>query len=985
MGGFCVRCLARATTGQTADDTVSLDSGQGRIGPYVLMGELGRGGMGVVFRARQPGLGREVALKVLRLGPLSDREQVQQFRREASAAALLRHPNIVAIHDVGEADGHVYFSMDLVEGRTLGAAVADGPMDPERAVRILVTVTTAVAAAHARGVVHRDLKPDNILLDGSDEPFVTDFGLATAGGGGMTAVTLEGRVFGSPAYMAPEQADPRRGPVGPPADIHALGAILYHLITGRPPFSAATVAGTLGLVAEADPVSPRRLNPNVSRDLETLCLRCLEKEPARRYASAAALKSDLKSLLERSPIAARPRSLPSRVWLWARRKPALGGLLVLTIALAGLATWAVLRERHVRELNLRSADLRLASTALDEGDLGRARELLEAHRVRAPDFSWRMLECMAAGNPRREVARHPWIVSAVAWSPDGSRLASGSIGSGTVGAGEIRISSAGTNGVGHRLGGPGVRALRWFPDGRRLLAFHQDGVMRTWDVDSGQVLGERVGRTGGLSRDGRVLLTCGGDPFVWMDELGTNGPVDCLDLTSSAIRRLGVSRMAALAPDGAVAALTDLRSGIEVVRAGDGSRVSSLAVESDLWSLEFSADGRWLAGTGFGLDVQLWDLRSGQAKPAKLSGHRLPTWHAAFHPDGRRLATSSSDRTIRLWDLESAGSVGLLRGHGSEVWSLDWSADGAFLASGGKDRLALIWTGGAGHPPRVLEHREYGDLIFSADGGHLVTLAADAGSGARRWDLSDEALKSRELAVVDVLAMDAGGTAGWVRSGPFQLRHGGFLDSGVSVERELEHADGEAAGSFWAVSRNGRFVASVSGPVVSRWEISSGRRLERVEIPGLQGMKVIVSAVGDASVVHAGEQGFWLVHGGKARHLATHLDAARGAAFSADGRLLATAASDALVKLWRVEDGHEVATLRGHLTEASGVAFAPDGVTLASIELGVGLRFWHLPTLRETLCISDRTAGDGLEFSPDGRGFAIRLRGGGARWIPMSR
>ncbi len=983
--GFCVRCLAQALEGLPTEDRPADLQGNGRIGAYELLGELGRGGMGVVFRARQPGLRREVALKVLRLGPLSASEEVARFRREASAAAQLRHPNIVGIHEVGEADGHVYFSMDLVEGSTLAAAVADGPMDPARAVRILIPVASAVGAAHDRGVVHRDLKPDNILLDAQDEPFVTDFGLATAAGVGMSAVTLEGRMFGSPAYMAPEQADPARGPVGPAADIHALGAILYHLTTGRPPFSAATVAGTLALVAGADPVSPRRLNPNVSRDLETLCLRCLEKEPARRYRSVAELESDLRAVAERRPISARPRGWPSRTWLWARRRPALAGLVLLAATLLGLGVLGVLRERHSRELNLHSADLRLASTALEEGDLGRARELLEAHRSEAPDTSWRMLDRLAEGHPRRVVARHPWIVSAVAWSPDGTHLASGSIGSGTVGAGEIRISEVGAEGEGRRLGGPGVRALEWFPDGRRLLAFHQDGVVRTWDVGKGRIQDERPGRSGGLSRDGRRLLVCGGDPFVWMDELGTNGPVEVVDVSTGTTRLLGESRLAALSPGGQRAALTDLRKQLRVLNASDGSEVARLDVVSDLWSLEFSADGRWLAGTGFGQEVQLWKVDSGQRRPAKLAGHRLPTWHAAFHPDGRRLATSSSDRTIRLWDLESGAPAGLLRGHGSEVWGLDWSADGRFLASGGKDRVAFVWPGGVHRVAPVMDHREYGDLVFSADGGHLVTLPLDRNEGALVWDVGQDEPVPVRIAGPEVLALDAGGQTGWVRGEGFRLRHGALIGDRAGRVIELEHEAGELPGESWAGSRGGRFVGALSGTMVSRWETSTGRRLEKVVIPGMTGMKLILSPGGRASVVHAGEQGFWLVRDGVSRHLATHLDAARGAAFSEDGRWLATAASDALIKVWSVDEGSEVATLRGHLTEVSGVAFAADGVTLASIELGVGLRFWHLPTRRETISIADRQAGDGLQFSPDGRGYAMRLREGGARWVQLGR
>jgi serine/threonine-protein kinase len=261
------------------------------FGDYELLEEIARGAMGVVYKARQVSLDRIVAVKMILAGQLASEQDVQRFRGEAQTAAGLRHPNIVAIHEVGEHEGQHYFSMDFVEGQSLAGRLADGPLPAAQAARYVETVARAIDYAHQRGVLHRDLKPANILVDRDDQPRVTDFGLARQvhRDRGLTA---PGAVLGTPSYMPPEQASGRRDQVGPASDVYSLGAVLYELVTGRPPFRAATVLDTLLQVLEAEPAPPRLLNPTVSRDLETIILKCLAKEPARRYASAQELADE---------------------------------------------------------------------------------------------------------------------------------------------------------------------------------------------------------------------------------------------------------------------------------------------------------------------------------------------------------------------------------------------------------------------------------------------------------------------------------------------------------------------------------------------------------------------------------------------------------------------------------------------------------------------------------------------------------------------
>src|SRR5262249_2433278 len=296
-------------------------------GDYELIQKIARGGMGVVYKARQRKLNRIVALKMILTGHLATAEEVQRFYLEAEAAAQLEHQGIVPIFEVGELAGRHFFSMSFVEGGSLAQRVREeGPLPPREAAGLVQRIAEAVAYAHAHGIIHRDLKPGNILLDRDGNPRVSDFGLAKKVAG-ESHVTLAGQILGTPAYMAPEQAAGMSEEVGPAADVYALGAILYCLLTGDPPFQSADVMETLRQVKEQEPVPPRKLNPRVSRDLETICLKCLQKEPWKRYASASALAEDLRHFLAGKPILARPVGLAERAWRWCRRNPGVALLL----------------------------------------------------------------------------------------------------------------------------------------------------------------------------------------------------------------------------------------------------------------------------------------------------------------------------------------------------------------------------------------------------------------------------------------------------------------------------------------------------------------------------------------------------------------------------------------------------------------------------------------------------------------------------------
>ncbi len=897
----------------TLDDPAAGDGVRGFPGPagrdfgdYELLEEIGHGSMGVIYKARQKSAGRLVALKMILSGRAAGPEGARRFRNEAEAVARLDHPNIVPIYEVGEHAGRPFFTMKLIEGGSLSRHLARFADDPRGAARLIEQVARAVHHAHERGVLHRDLKPANILLDADGRPYVGDFGLAKRLETD-SSLTQSGALVGTPSYMAPEQAEGRRDALTIACDVYGIGAVLYALLTGLAPFRGANLMEVLDQVRTQQPAPPSRLRPAVGRartprDLETICLKCLNKEPARRYASALALAEDLRRFLEGRPVLARPVPAWERLVLWSRRRPAVAALTAVVVVVSalgvGVALWRLNEEEKTREKLRVTVYVKTMPEAVrywERGQWDRAEKFLldvDLCPRRLRGWEWGYLRRQCHGDA--VLRGHRDDVVAVAFDRDGRRLA-------TAGQdGSVRLWDAETGRQERTLSAHvgAVRSVAFGIDGR-LVTAGEDQSVRVWDADTGRLLLELpgAGHLAAVSPDGASLASAG---------------------KNSVIR------------------FWDARTGREKHAAGNHGATN------DLLGLAFSPDGSLLASSGSDRSVRLWDVSTG--KHVRAFENRTGIMGAfAFRPEGGRIAAEG--RVMKCWDVAGAANERVLSGSQGMVRSVAYGR-GERVAVAYRDGGAVkVWDTDSGRvvfTPRAPEGGTVSCVAFSPDGRRLAIARADRVSletppapGETPRPARGPRGNFRKIA----FGQDGQRLAGIDAQGRVQV----LEVLGQRVVLKLEQPPSRA--ECLAYSADGRYLATAHADTTATiWDAVTGRAMWPLRgHPGKvsdltfgPGNEYLATAHEDGTV------GLWDVATGALRRTWRHTKwdwapfedykIVSGVAFTSDGKRLASSAHDGFVRLWDLSTGTCVRDFAEHAGEkVNGVVFSPDGRLLASV------------------------------------------------------
>jgi WD40 repeat protein len=997
---------------------------QPTVAGYEILAELGRGGMGVVYKARQVTLGRVVALKMILAGGHAGEADLARFRTEAEAIARLQHPNIVQIHEVGEHEGLPFFSLEFCGGGSLQKKSAGAPMQPKEAAPLVETLARAMQAAHDRGIIHRDLKPANVLLAEDGMPKITDFGLAkkldTPG------ATSTGVIMGTPSYMAPEQAGGKNRAVGPPADVYALGAILYELLTGRPPFKAPTAVDTLIQVVTDDPVPVRRLQPKVPRDLETICHKCLRKEPGQRYASAKALAEDLRRFLAGVPILARPIGSLERGIKWTLRRPALAALVAVS-CLATVTLVVVILDANVRLTRERDhardqekkvgverdnalqakaeadrqrnrAEEMLSHTRaergmrlLEGGNLLGLLDLLEARRaaeelpqLRDPrTILWSGWETACSGR-LEQVLPNKSPVTGMAFSPDGKTVATreqnGAIVLWDFLAGEARVTiRTPESWTGRELTfAPDSKALsfRWNEGGL------SDGTWKTgiqaWDVATGHPLcspvqaGSREEKVC-LSPDGRWFVSCAGATLQKRDA-PTGNPV------GSAWKAAGPVEALLLSPDGRL--LVTLGDELEWWDPATGRQCAPSTpilngkgqVAFSSRSLAFSPNSKWLicrVATFETETVRVHDAATGKPFGEPVTA-KMEYGSTQVSPDGATLATVPGwlsgglrEGSVRLWRTATGKAHGEALRHEGAATCLAFSPDGRLVATGGMDGTARLWEVETGRPhgSSLWHPGRLFEVAFAPDGSLLATL--DESGTVRLWQTAVPTPRGKPALEVAAYGFAFGPGGNWLAATTENQICRWDLTNLQPVGKRLEQ---ENVFGPIACSPDGVLLAAATEKGIQLWDIAAGQRHgSLLEFPHhADGLAFSLDGKWLAAMSGEGVVQMWDPVTGKLHDPPFKGGGAEAAFFdlqiSADGKLVATRSTFGLF-LWRADTGQEFPPPQKQI-----MAMNLEGKVLVAPADGSGLSLQD-PLTGETL---KRLPGAHFspippEFSPDGK------------------
>jgi WD40 repeat protein/tRNA A-37 threonylcarbamoyl transferase component Bud32 len=848
---------ADKTAASATNVAYSREKSSNQFDEYEILGELGRGGMGVVYKARQVQLNRLTALKMILAGGHAGSEDRARFQIEARAVAQLQHPNIVQIYEIGEQQGNSYLALEYIDGGSLADRMEGKPLPAKRSAQLVRTLAQAMAYAHERGIVHRDLKPANVLLTRSDNPKITDFGLAKQLSDDSHQ-TQSGSILGTPSFMSPEQAEGKTQEIGPASDIYALGAILYTMLTGRPPFQGQSVLDTLDQVKNAEPVPPNRLQPNVPRDLETICLKCLRKEPAKRYPSAQELALDLDRYLSNQPILARPVGLWEHGIKWARRHPTVAVLLlVLLVVLVGgffimtglyVQTQVALaesteahkeaesqKERAMTALALESVAKQEADrqTQKAEASFQKSRQFLYVKKINQvhvlldegyPDRAMDILQDMAA--TEGELRGFEWdYLWKLCRSTDS-----------TLKGHTNRISSFTLN-----------------QDRSLLATASHDQHIRVWKINNEDTQSEKTpGKV-----DGWLLLRRHEKPIRTL-VFAPSGKILASATTDGTIYLWDISEQTAvpLPPlDGAAFGLgfVPAAASISVTTSVQQSMPNRLVWKwtgqnQGVSSLTFNAAGTLLASGGNDGVVRVWDARTGTELFA-LKDHQYPVTCVAFNSQDDMLASGSEDRTVRLWDLNTGKRHGVpLVGHAHWVSCVAFSPDGQKIAAGGWDHSVRIWDLQRKKEPIHLDGPDghqfpVRDLGFSPDGTRLASM--DKRGVVKIWDLinpyllkpktlqsSAELMPTVSFSTDSTLLASLGINMGLEEPPPAFTGHANSVTA-VAIGTDPETQAPAAFSSSWRLRHNSQDDTTTASGEVMVWDWQTDTTLQALtDLPG---------------------------------------------------------------------------------------------------------------------------------------------------------
>jgi WD40 repeat protein len=994
------------------------------LGRFQLLELLGTGSFGAVYKARDAELCRTVAVKLPRPGYFHRPELRERFLREARSAAQLSHPHIVKVHEIAHEGDLPYLVSDYIPGHTLADVLKTRKVDFREAAELAAQVAEALDFAHRHKIVHRDVNPRNILIDGAGQAHVTDFGLARREEG-ETLATLEGQVLGTPAYMAPEQAAGEPGKVDARSDVYGLGAVLYELLTSELPFRGS-VRMLLHQVVHDEPRPPRRLNDRVPRDLETICLKAMAKSPARRYAAAGDLATDLRRYLKGEPIQARPVGSAERFWRWCRRNPVVAGLTASVAALLIVATGLALRRAAIAD---ELAERQRRSKEAAESGLRREQELRARMQASHGNLlletgnSLGLLHLLEAGGEVRENLRA---------AASHARLWSG--GFAALNRQLLRLVQV----VGHPSA---VRSCLFSPDGKYLATRSADGTVRLWDAVTGRPIGPPIAQDPGYPRSplmafrpgSRLLAVVTRDRSVQRVDAATARPVGPPLIHSAAVQYVHFS------PDGKWLATLSSGGGLQLWEADTGRRHGRAIRLAGTDQLVFSPDGRRLAAPGGHerdcgvvhlLDVpslrvvrpataehrglvvalafspdgkrfatgswdhtaRLWDTASGKPTSAPFP-HAEDVRSVAFHPSRPLLATASFDGTVRLLDFSTGGRLGLVRDlpHRSPVLSIAFSPDGLLLASACFDNTVSLWEvqRGKRHGWPLCHQGPIHSLAFAPSGRRLVTAAADG--TARVWSVAAPGggvLRHRERVWSVAFSPDGKRLATGSEDGLTQLWDVRSGESCGQPMRQPVEPSGLCQSLGVAISPDGTILASAGASTVQLWSLAAGRPQRKLRtvhggrfLTFSRDGKLLVTC--KETLCRIWDSRRWTPHCPPIAVTQGHIDCMD---IGPDGQRVALGTTGGLVRLYETAGGKELQRPLRHRGQVEAVAFSPDGRWLATGSRDdLTVRLWDTSTWKpHGAPFGQQAFTQALAFSPDSNLLAVGSADGLVRLIDIA-